>query len=152
MVRAQDGGIPCQVLKVVHDDCHKQVEHLNQRGKGREKGKEGERRSREGKGERRKKKLGHSAGCSQEPSPGREMVCDAEVRHSTANRVGRAQGGRHRPHHPQGQEKQQRSKGKKRRKCDCGQVMEDDLMSGVLARGIPRALRGGSSPGRSRRR
>lgn len=46
MVRAQDGGIPCQVLKVVHDDCHEQVEHLNERGKGREKGKWREREQR----------------------------------------------------------------------------------------------------------
>lgn len=46
MVRAQDGGIPCQVFKVVHDDCHKQVEHLNERGKGREKGKWEEREQR----------------------------------------------------------------------------------------------------------
>lgn len=41
MVRSQDGGISCQVLKIVHDDCHEQVEHLSEKEKSREKGKWG---------------------------------------------------------------------------------------------------------------
>jgi len=41
MVRSQDGGISSQVLKIVHDDRHEQVEHLSEKEKGREKGKWG---------------------------------------------------------------------------------------------------------------
>ena len=37
MVRSQDGGISSQVLKIVHDDRHEQVEHLSEKEKGREK-------------------------------------------------------------------------------------------------------------------
>ena len=29
VMRPQDGRVPCQVLKVVHDDGHKQVQHLH---------------------------------------------------------------------------------------------------------------------------
>lgn len=32
MVRPQDGRVPSQVLKVVHDDGHEQVEHLEGEG------------------------------------------------------------------------------------------------------------------------
>lgn len=80
MVRAQDGGVSCQVLKVVHDDCHKQVEHLNQRGK-----RQGERKVR---GEGAEKGRGRVGG-----------------------KWGRG------------------SRERKRRKSDCGKVMEDDLMA-----------------------
>ena len=27
MMRAEDGGVPCEVVEVVHDDGHKQVQH-----------------------------------------------------------------------------------------------------------------------------
>lgn len=27
-MRAQDGGVTCQIFKVVHNDSHKQVQHL----------------------------------------------------------------------------------------------------------------------------
>lgn len=39
MVRPQDGGVAGQVFEVVHDDGHKQVEHLGEGEKGGEKGK-----------------------------------------------------------------------------------------------------------------
>lgn len=47
VVRSQDRGVSSQILKIVHDDCHKQVEHLSERETGREEGEVGA----EGKGD-----------------------------------------------------------------------------------------------------
>lgn len=51
MVRSQDRGIPSQVFKIVHDDCHEQVEHLHE--KANDKKESGGRGSREGEREGR---------------------------------------------------------------------------------------------------
>ena len=34
VMRAQDGPVPCQVVKVVHDDGHKQVDDLWEESRG----------------------------------------------------------------------------------------------------------------------
>ena len=65
VVRPQDGRVPSQVLKVVHDDSHEQVEHLG--------GKRGE-----------KKSLGSSKAETQAPRhTDNSTVCEADGPHKS---------------------------------------------------------------------
>lgn len=74
VMRPEDGGVPGQVLEIVHDHSHEQVQHLRGGKRGEEKG-EGKRMENgegngEGKGERRRGKAEKEKG--REEKEGRE--------------------------------------------------------------------------------